>query len=163
MNLEDLEKRVGILEDIEQIKQLQTRYVNYLITNQWDALLDLFDDDGAVELESYGLHKGKAALEKEFKERVALGHNGHEGDYIVHPLITIDGDRARGSWLLYLQKQYPYKRTDGADIDWTQGFYEAAYVKKNGKWKISLLKFNARLSSPRPSRDALNQGNGTTF
>jgi hypothetical protein len=150
MNLKDLEKRIGILEDVEQIKQLQTRYVNYLITNQWDALLDLFDENGAVELEQYGLQKGRAALEKEFKERVARGHSGHEGDYVVHPLISVDGDKAHGSWLLYLQKQFPYKRDDGADIDWTQGFYEVEYLKRDGKWKISLLKFKARISSPRP-------------
>jgi hypothetical protein len=151
MNLEDLGKRIVILEDIEQIKQVQTRYVNYLITNRWDELLDLFDDDGAVELESYGLHKGKAALEKEFKGRVARGHTGHEGDYVVHPLISVDGDTAKGSWLLYLQKQFPHKIANGLDIDWTQGFYEVDYVKRNGKWKISLLKFKARLSSPRPN------------
>lgn len=158
MESESLESRIQKLEDIEEIKQLQIRYVNYLITGKWDELLDLFDDDASVELGSYGLHKGRAALEKEYKERVARGHNGHEGDYVVHPLITINGDKAQGSWLLYLQKQFPYKLDNGRDEDWAQAFYDMEYIKKNGKWKISSLKCKTRIWSPRPPYHPIEQG-----
>jgi hypothetical protein len=159
MTSESLESRMQRMEDIEEIKQLQIRYVNYLITGKWDELLDLFDEDGAVELGPNGLHKGRAALEKEYKERVARGHNGHEGDFVVHPLISIDGDKAKGSWLLYLQKQFPYKLDNGRDQDWAQAFYDMEYIKKNGKWKISLLKVNTRIWSPRPPYIQVKENN----
>jgi hypothetical protein len=37
--------------------------------------------------------------------------------------------------------------TDDAP-DWTQGFYEIEYIKENGQWKISSLKWAVRLISP---------------
>jgi hypothetical protein len=153
VNLEELEAKVRILDDIEQIKQLQIRYVNYLTTCQWDELVDCFDENGATDFPypDIGVTRGKAAIEKDFKERIAKGHIGQEGNFVVHPLITVDGDKAKGSWLLYIQSPYGRKRSTGENSpDWVQGYYEMEYIKKNGNWKISLLKWSPRLVSSRP-------------
>ena len=149
MDIKEIESKVKLLEDIEQIKQVQIRYVNYLTTCNWDEIADCFAKDAVTDIGMHGIVKGKEEIDKLFKERVSRGHPGREGNFVIHPLISVDGDKAKGSWLLYLMKQFPHKVL-GEHIDWEQGFYEAEYVRENGRWKISYLKFAVRLSSPRP-------------
>ena len=144
------------MEDIEEIKQLQACYINALITTQWDELLDCFVEDGVVDLMA-GLARGKEAFTKLFKEKIAASHIGKEGCYVVHPIITVNGDSAKASWLLYTMFSQPHKifmdvppeisETDAPD--WIHGFYEMEYRRENGKWKINLLKWRSRLRSPR--------------
>lgn len=96
----DLLKRVTLSEDIEEIKQL--RYVNALIEADWDAVMECFAEDATFF--AYLIQeeiKGKAAIEKWFKESIAKNHVGKEGDFVVHPIISVDGDTATDSWLLY--------------------------------------------------------------
>jgi hypothetical protein len=45
--LKELEKRVRVTEDIQQIHELQRRYVNALICTEWDDCADCFDGDRA--------------------------------------------------------------------------------------------------------------------
>jgi hypothetical protein len=156
MTLEELEKRLRTLEDIEEIKQLQARYVNCLTTTEWDELTDCFAENGAADLHA-GLVRGKEAIAKLFKEKISITHVGLEGNFVVHPIISVEGDKAKGSWLLYIQFSQPHKiqieptATAEKDApDWMQGYYEMEYIKENGKWKINLLKWRRRILSPRP-------------
>jgi hypothetical protein len=57
----------------------------------------------------------------------------------VQPDITVVGDRARGTWLIYMLFSRP-------TIQWVQGKNECEYRKVNGKWKISRLKFTRTLA-----------------
>ena len=45
---------------------------------------------------------GNAAIRKWFKEELSQTHAGKEGDIVVHPIIELDGDKAKGTWLLYI-------------------------------------------------------------
>ena len=154
MTLEELEKRVRTLEDVEEIKNLQVSYINYLIKTQWDEIVNCFAENGVFDAHS-GIAKGHEAIGKILREKIAEHHIGQEGIFVVHPFLTVDGDKAKGSWLLYMQWAQPRKliprlaisNTDDAP-DWMQGFYENEYVRENGKWKISYLKWRCRLMSP---------------
>jgi hypothetical protein len=156
MTLEDLENRLRTLEDIEEIKKLQVHYVNCLTTANYDALLDCFSEHSVVDLHA-GSAKNKHEREKLFKEIISKYHIGQEGNFVVHPIITVEGDKATGSWLLYIQYSLPRKIPPtihfGEDApDWAQGYYDMEYVREAGKWKISALKWRFRLMSPkRPS------------
>ena len=156
MSLEELEKRLRTLEDIEEIKQLQARYVDCLTKIDWDGLVDCFAENGVVDL-SEGA-KGKEEIAKFFKEEIALTHIGMEGVYVLHPIISVDGNKAKGSWILHTMFSQPHKiqirpatTADEDAPDWMQGYYEMEYVRENGKWKISLLRWRRRLLSPRPT------------
>ncbi|MBN1176760.1 MAG: nuclear transport factor 2 family protein [Dehalococcoidales bacterium] len=156
MKLEEMEKRLKNLEDIESIRQLQIRYVNDLTTIDWDDLLDCFTEDAVVDL-SVGVVKGKQAIEDLFKNKIAITHVGQEGNYVVHPIITVEGDKATGSWLLYTHFSLPHKiQIDPSPVanvdapDWMGGYYEMEYVREKGDWKISLLRWTRSLYSPRP-------------
>jgi ketosteroid isomerase-like protein len=155
MNLEELEKRLRNLEDIEAIKQLHVRYVNYLTTTAWDDLVDCFAEDAVVDL-SVGKVKGKEAIENLFKKKISITHIGLEGNFVVHPIISVEGDKAKGSWLLYTHFSLPHKiQLDDSPVanapapDWMGGYYEMEYVKENGVWKISLLRWTSLMRSPR--------------
>ncbi len=155
MTLEELEKRLRTLEDIEEIKQLQARYVNCLTTCDWDTLVDCFAENGFVDLSNGA--RGREEIARFYKGEITITHIGMEGNYVVHPIISVDGDKARGSWLLYTMFSQPHKiqiwpaPTADADApEWMQGYYEMEYIRENGKWKISLLRWRRRLVSPRP-------------
>jgi hypothetical protein len=158
MTLEELNKRLSTLEDIEEIKQLQAHYVNCVITTKWDDLVDCFSENGVFNAHA-GVARGKKAIKKLFVEEISKNHIGKEGLFAVHPIITVDGDKAKGSWLLYIQYALPRKLetkltqlpTNDAP-DWLQGYYDMKYIKEDGKWKISYLKFRGRLLSPIPNK-----------
>ena len=73
--------------------------------------------------------RGRENIRHWFKEELSLTHSGHEGDVCIHPIITVDGDTAKGNWLLYMM--YFYKRT-GQSMFWVQGYYDNDYVRENG-------------------------------
>jgi hypothetical protein len=89
-----------------------------------------------------GLFGIKKAIRRWFKEKLSLTHAGKEGDVLIYPEITPDGDKAKGKWLFYMM--YAYPRTAQA-LFWVQGFYENEYVRENGRWKVSLMTWNERM------------------
>ena len=97
MNLEELEKRLRNLEDIEAIKQLQVRYVDYLTTIAWDELVDCFAEDAVVDL-TVGKVRGKEAIEELFKKKISITHIGMEGNFVVHPVISLPTSRTALNW-----------------------------------------------------------------
>jgi hypothetical protein len=158
MNLKAIEKRLSILEDVEEIKKLSSHYVNCLTLTKWDDLLDCFAEDAVVDIKKKT--SGKKGLEILFKEIIAKNHLGLEGNFIVQPIISVEGDKAKGNWLLYIQFAQPRKLAhrideitnyDDTAPDWMQGYYDMEYTRIEGKWKISLLKWRCRLWSPRTS------------
>jgi hypothetical protein len=155
MNLEELDKRLKTLEDTEAVKKLHVHYVNCLTKAEYDDLLNCFAEDAIVDIHA-GYAKGKSQIIELFKGEISRVHIGKEGLFAIHPIITIEGDKAKGSWLLYIQYALPRKVTLNRSTvaidapDWIQGYYEMEYTKKNGEWKISFLKYRTRLASPQP-------------
>ena len=168
MTLEELEKRLRTLEDTEEIKKLQYRYIDCLNQCKWDDIADCFAVDGICEVLP-GPRKGKAAITKSFKEEISFAHIGEEGLYCIHPIISIEGDKAKGNWLMYVQpakkhgkpRELPQipspellaRGREGYGVaeqlpDWVQGYYNNEYVRENGEWKIKWLKWYPRLMSP---------------
>ena len=143
--LKEMEKRVRITEDIQEIHQLQRHYVNSLMCTEWDDAADCFAENARVDVYLHEPVTGKAAITRWFKEELSKTHAGKEGDIVIHPIVTVDGDRAKGKWLLYMMYFYP--RT-GQSLFWVQGFYEMEYVRENGKWKISYMSWSERLGLP---------------
>ena len=147
MTLEELQEKLKITQDIEDIKRLQYHYVNCLILTKWDDIVECFAENAEVDIggekKSDRIVKGKAAIGRFFKEGVSTSHVGKEGIFAVHPIIYVDGDSAVGTWLVY----FMHIRSRGQEplLDWMQGFYECRYVKENGKWKFGYLKWRARL------------------
>jgi len=127
MTLEELEKRVKVLEDIEAIKQLHINYVYLLCNLQWDDMVQCFAEDATMELlEISGVFHNVLA------ERIKR----NDGHLVGQPIITVTGDRAKGHWILYLFFAEP-------EVRWLQGRQDCEYVRVNGEWKFSSVKFIA--------------------
>ena len=152
-------QRIQALEDTEQVRQLQYRYVNDLTFAQWDDVVNLFSDDAVLEV-FVGREpiRGKAAIEKTFKGEIAKSskHSGKEANIVVHPLITVTGDKAESNSVIYFITAYdPETDAPQKELHLLQGIYDARYSRVNGKWKISYLKWTPRLALPKPSADQL--------
>jgi len=147
MTLAEMEKRLQVVEDIEEIKQLHYRYINCLNFTRWDELPECFAENSKLDLgegsQEGRVTQGKAEISRLFKEHISRVHTGREGNFVVHPIISVDGDRATGTWVSY----FMHIRSRGEEplLHWMQGIYECEYIKENGKWKFSLLKWRSRL------------------
>lgn len=147
MKLEEIEKRLKVLEDVEEIKKLHYHYLNCLTKVDWDKLFDCFTDNAVLNVGAHGVKRGKAEIIPLYRNVFSKGHVGKEGNFVVHPIITVEGDKAKGSWLLYIMHLDPAQEKA---LDWAQGYYDMEYVRENGKWKISYMGWQRRLGPPPP-------------
>jgi ketosteroid isomerase-like protein len=142
----DLKKKVQTLEDIEAIKQLHIRYVNGLTYCEWEDVVECFSEDAilAVFMDREPI-KGKAAIRDAFMNEISKSdhHVGREANLTLHPLVSVDGDTAKANWVIYFITQ-PDKSNDALSL--VQGIYDLQYVKDNGQWKMSYIKWVARFA-----------------
>ena len=147
--LEAAVKRLSALAresaDVREIQEVQYRYLDALMAMEWDDCAECFAEDALVDVYLHEPVKGRENIRRWFKEELSLTHHGHEGDVCVHPIITVTGDGAKGDWILYLM--YSYKRT-GQSMFWVQGQYDNDYVRENGRWKISAMRWKELIGLP---------------
>jgi len=141
MALEELEKRVKILEDIEEIKKLHINYVYLLCDLQWDEMLDCFAENATLDLMDQGVRQGKKEIGEVFHNVLAKMIKRTDGHFVGQPVISVDGDKAKGYWILYLFFAEP-------EVKWVQGRQDCEYVKVNGKWKFSSVIFASPWPAP---------------
>jgi ketosteroid isomerase-like protein len=142
MSLEELEKRIQALEDLEDIKKLHQKYINLMDNLQYKEVLDLFTEDASVEVRNSGVLKGKEGLTDIYINKLGRRTARSEGHFVIEPDITVDGETANGTWLVYMLFSIPA-------VEWVQGKNEAEYKKVGGKWKIKLMKFT-RTNASKP-------------
>ena len=142
MSLEELEKRVRALEDIEEIKKLHQHYIDLMDNLRYEEVLDLFTEDATSEVRNFGVKKGRKEMAEVYLDVLAKkrGKTRFDGHMAIEPDITVDGNTAKGTWRIYILFSKP-------EIQWVQGKNECEYRKENGTWKISKLKFTRTLAS----------------
>ena len=127
MTLEEIEKRLRINEDIEEIKKLHYRYINCLTLSQYDGILECFSENPVVDLgegsQEGVVSTGREEIAQRFKQILSGAHIGREGNFIVHPIIDVDGDEATGTWLSY----FLHVKDHGDPLHWMQGIYDCKY------------------------------------
>lgn len=134
MNIEEIEKRLIALEDQEEIKKLHQHYVGLMGNLEFDKIPELFEQDAIVEIRNHGAKQGLQAVTELFSEVSKRRKGIKEGHMAIQPDISIEGETAFGTWLIYILFSKP-------SVQWVQGVNECEYVKKNGKWKFRKLKF----------------------
>lgn len=138
MNLEEIEKRLRILEDTEAIKVLHRDYVFWLNNRQWHEMTELFTENARALIFRHPPCEGKEQISRLFTETMAQVNagKGRDAHFATMPVISVEGDRARGHWLLYILIAHP---ETGQAWRWMQGRYECEYRKVQGQWKFSKL------------------------
>ena len=146
---QNIGKRIQVLEDIESIRKLKALYC-YLADggiagdlSKYDELVACFVDGGWVDFEGFGVHKGKEALGKFFKELV---HSlwSYAAHMAVNPVIEVDGERATGKWLVHVA----CTTRNANRAVWVQGKYDEEYVKVGGKWMWRSIRFTPDYFTP---------------
>lgn len=143
MTLAELEKKIQTIEDLEAIKKLHQNYIKLMDNIRYDEVPDLFTDDAEVEVRNSGVKKGKKQLAEIYQMIKGFYKGGvprHIGHFCVEPDITVKGNIAKGTWLVYFFDSVPKQ-------SWVQGINECEYRKVKGKWYISKLKFTRTLAS----------------
>ena len=142
MSLEDLERRIQAIEDLEEIKNLHQNYINLMDNLQYERVLELFTEDATVEIRNFGVKRGRKEMSEVYIDILAKnrGSTRYDGHLAIEPDIKVHGNSAQGTWLIYMLFSKP-------SIQWVQGKNECEYRKENGKWKLSKLKFTRTLAS----------------
>jgi hypothetical protein len=140
--IKELEGKVRILEDTEEINRLQKAYGFYLEHFMLDEIVDLFADRPDLVLN--GAEGGKDDIKKFFKNLSDLSRNPeflHQAMQL-QGLVDIgpDGQTAEGRWYSLGSVALPMGK--GVRPISLNGIYTVEYVKENGKWKIRKLKFH---------------------
>jgi len=141
MTLEELEKRIIFLEDMEKIKMLHREYLFYISNVEMDKALECFSENIVTDIAQYGEKKGKTEVTKFFKEVIYNNvFTSKEAHYTGQPVIKIEGNKATGHWMFYRFL------TEQSAKRWIQGRYDCEYIKENGEWKFSFM----RMTRPWP-------------
>ena len=140
MDIKELEKRLQAMEDLEEIKKMHQEYMLCLDNIQFTKALEFFTDDAEVEVRHSGVMKGRENYSKIYTGTLAMRKERHDGHLVAQPNITINGNTAKGHWIVYMLFSVPA-------IEWIQGRHDVEYRKENGVWKFSKLKFARTLAS----------------
>jgi hypothetical protein len=150
MNLEELEREVTRLEDIQAIEDLQQMYGYYMDSHHREEVVDLFSEETeSIEIESVGLFKGKEGVKKFFLDNDLIDKGVTVVPGWIHILILMSqdvididpsGQTAKGRWNTWLAEAMTVGGIPRQQ--WVQGYYENEYIKENGKWKFKKLHWN---------------------
>ncbi len=132
--LDALGKRIGLLEDANQVEIVQRTYGYFVDKAQWTQLSQLFSKDATLEIGGRGVFVGRDRV-LEYMQK-AFGPDGPvEGRIINHmqfqPIVDVDPDGLHAK-----QRMRAFVMSNGG---WGIPLYENEYVKEGGVWKISKL------------------------
>jgi len=146
-----IRQRSDRIRAINEIENLQRIYGYYTDKMLWDQVVDLFTEDGTLEIGLSGVYVGKDSVRR-YLYSLSDGRQGPiEGLLYEHlqfqPIITLsdDGKSAKGRWRTLIQTG---THGAGSGGQWGEGPYENEYVRENGVWKISKLRWYATFIAP---------------
>jgi hypothetical protein len=148
MKIEELEKRIHVLEDIEEIKKVHRKYIFGLEEHRWLDMLECFAENAIAEIGFHEVRRGKkeisgflnslgpaSGISATSKTKIRM-----EGQYLFQPVIAVAGDKANGHWIMDSYFDDP-STAGGPTLKVRRGRYEAEYIRENGNWKINYLKW----------------------
>lgn len=153
-----LQERAQRLRDANDIKRLQRAYGYYLDEALWDELADLFTENATIEYARDGLYRGKDRIREYFNHlggnQTGLSDGQLNEHFQLMPVITLaeDGMSAMGRWRAVI-----LNGELGENAMWGEGPYENEYVKEDGIWKISKVRWYQTIMVPYEGAWGLNE------
>jgi len=134
--LKELDRRVGLLDDLRQLERMNSIYGYYLAHLQWDDLTGIFSPTGTIEIAMRGIYVGPKSVRRNLNlygqatdSQFGLQHNHMQFQPVID--VAPDGQSAKmRSRALSIMGQYERY------AQWMGGVYENDYVKEGGVWKI---------------------------
>lgn len=139
--LDALARDTERVESLRAVRNLQYAYSHYAQFGLWEEMGALFASDGETVWGDRTI-KGPAAIARYNRDTYGAGKPGlpkgvMNSLFIDVPLsnLSADGNSAAVRWYGL------HMRGGGAEARWESGTFENEYVKENGVWKISRLRF----------------------
>ena len=143
--------RTNRVDDVNRIENLQGSYGYYTDKMLWDEVVDLFADDGTLEIGPSGVYVGRDSI-KRYLLSLSGGKQGPlpgvlNDHFEEQPIVTVaaDGQSAKGRWRLMLMTGVSGSGSGG---NWGEGVYENEYIKENGVWKFSKVHWYQTFTAP---------------
>jgi SnoaL-like domain len=142
--IEDLQERLALMEDRDEIQRLQNMYGFYIDNRMWAEMAALFAEDGAsMEIGRRGNYVGKDRIHRFLHDVLGAGRWGLLKDEIINHIqmqmvLTVADDRqsAKARCRAIVQGNSP---PGSGKMLWAEGVYENEYVTEDGAWKIKRL------------------------
>jgi hypothetical protein len=133
LNLNDLEMRIRVLEDIEAIRKLKSRYWRCVDRKLWDEMVECFTEDMVLSVFSKLIQGRNQCVQflKDGLAQVVSAHQGHQAEIEITSEWTARAIWALNDLLLDIQPGMNYTGF---------GYYEDEYAKEGGNWKIKRSK-----------------------
>lgn len=155
MTTKSLEERIAELEAIEAIKRLKATYAMHADAKYTDRharkpqevvvkvarlQASCFTEDAEWDAGQWGVLRGRDALTENFATkpwRFAMHH-------FVSPIIEVDGDRAKGTWTMWMLGTV----ASSGECLHLSGYTYDEYRKVDGQWLISRIRVVDKFLTP---------------
>ncbi|MQA08922.1 MAG: hypothetical protein GEU98_10330 [Pseudonocardiaceae bacterium] len=141
--LKELERQVDELRSVQEITDLQHRYVRSLAARDWMAVAEEYTEDAVCDIRMHGVHVGREAIKEMFRSELEHVVTSRDGYILSSPSITVNGDEAYGEWT-WVRLQCEFRTAFGMMRvwgPWSEGQYRCEYARVDGTWKIKSLWF----------------------
>lgn len=140
MSLEQLEARIKVLEDIEEIRKLRATYCFLCDAGldkdgNLDKLLSHFTENARLQFGPGAPIQGREG-HKAFFGATVTGAVSFCMHMVHNSFITVDGDKADGTWYF----EAPTTTRAEHKAQWMAGTYIEEYVREDGEWKFDSIK-----------------------
>ncbi len=139
--------RVATLQDETEVQNLQHAFGYYLDRKLWDDVADLFAARGTLELAGRGTYVGRERILKALEtfHGPASLKRGELFDHLLFGTVVSvspDGLRAAARTV-----QLAQLGQTGEFAKWELGLFENQFVKEQGRWKLSAVRYFPRVST----------------
>ena len=135
-----LQTRIDRLNDEDRVRNLQSAYGFYQDRKMWDDVVDLFADDGVVEVGGQGVWRGKAGVRRWLETMGPAGlRHGQLNDRVQFDVTVEIASGGNEGWARGIELGML------GEADQEQGWWEVAafknrFVKEGGVWKVRELR-----------------------
>jgi len=129
-----LKSRLQELEDKEAIRDLTHRYMQGMHDARWGDVVDCFGAEASYDHGMLGFLRNREDIQRFYTEFMPQFEQsgGWAFDMLGNPVISVDGDRAEGRWLLLTLLIDP----DTQEAAWNIATLDYEYRREQGQWKF---------------------------
>lgn len=136
---DSIEHRLTRIEDRQALEQLRGAYCHLVDSRRWEALADLFTQDG--EFIGFAHAIGRPQILSFFRDTVS-GLNEAMWHFCTNPTLTIEGETATGQ----LSLQYLSRKGGVSYV--SAGHYDDSFRKEGGRWRFRRRKLTFYYYAP---------------
>jgi SnoaL-like protein len=147
--LDDLQRRLALLEDREEIRDLIERYAEAADRrNDPNLMRELFAETAVWEAPGFGRFEGRAAILNGLSE-VAATRLIWTMHYMISPRIRVSEGRtvAQVSWRVWELATVPGTKHPQPEAVWGGGSYQVDLARIRGRWRFAYVRLNLELIS----------------